>query len=347
MARKNLIGVSLDTDPTSPQAIDSDITRSRPLSGFVPTARSAPVGGITKSLTNITQKVERVDELEKRLSEGQVIVELNPSLVDGSFVSDRLEIDSTQLSELVGQIRESGQLVPILVRPNPANQERYQVAFGHRRLAAAKIIGIKVRAIVRDLTDEQLVINQGQENNARTNLSFIERALFAERLEIKGFARDVIMSALAVDKAAVSKMLSVVKLISSEVIELIGAAPEIGRRRWMEFGDLISIGDTQGLIQVLSADNMRSLDSNQRFQKAFEYLATAKSSSPTNVNARAQVNNWVSKDGSLNLSMNLRAKKVAIELTNRNANDFADWLTGRMDTLYDEFSQSVAGKNGD
>lgn len=347
MARKNLIGVSLDTAATSPKTSDSDITKSRPLAGFVPSARSAPVGGITKSLTNITQKVERVDELERQLSEGQVVVELEPSLIDGSFVSDRLEIDQTELSELVAQIRESGQLVPILVRPNPANQDRYQVAFGHRRLAAAKILGKKVRAIVRDLTDEQLVINQGQENNARTNLSYIERALFAKRLETKGFERDVIMSSLAVDKAAVSKMLSVVKQISVEVIELIGAAPEIGRRRWMEFGDLISSENSDCLVRELSADNIRSLESNERFQKACEYLAAPKSLAPKKTSTGTSTNRWASNDGSLNLLMNHRAKKVAIELTNRNANSFAEWLASRMDSLYDEFSQSNISKNGE
>ncbi|MGO4611618.1 ParB/RepB/Spo0J family partition protein, partial [Variovorax sp. 2RAF20] len=83
----------------------------------------------------------------------------------------RLEIDPVQLNELVEQIREHGQQVPILVRPHPQAKGRYQVAYGHRRLAAAKKLGLSVRAVVRDLTDDQLVVSQGQENSARTNLS--------------------------------------------------------------------------------------------------------------------------------------------------------------------------------
>ncbi|WP_164125936.1 ParB/RepB/Spo0J family partition protein, partial [Stenotrophomonas maltophilia] len=61
-------------------------------------------------------------------------------------------------------IRQHGQNVPILVRPKPGDTEGYEVAFGHRRLRAARELGIKVRAVVRSLTDEQLVIAQGQEN---------------------------------------------------------------------------------------------------------------------------------------------------------------------------------------
>ena len=41
--------------------------------------------------------------------------------------------------------------------------------------------------LFESLTDEQLVVAQGQENSARTDLSFIEKALFAARLEEYGY----------------------------------------------------------------------------------------------------------------------------------------------------------------
>ncbi|MGO7565665.1 hypothetical protein ACC754_42940, partial [Rhizobium johnstonii] len=59
----------------------------------------------------------------------------------------------------------------------------------------------------------QLVVSQGQENSALTNLSYIERALFASRLEELSFGRDVIMAALGVDKAALSRMLIVIRQV--------------------------------------------------------------------------------------------------------------------------------------
>lgn len=211
MARKNLIEISAP----NPERMDAVAPRdNRPIAGFVPQERSAaPVGGITKTLGNITEKMERASELERQLAAGQTIVELDPGLIDASFVSDRLAIDAAELAQLVEQIREHGQQVPILVRPHPETRGRYQVAYGHRRLAAAREIGIRVRAVVRDLTDGQLVVSQGQENSARTNLSYIERALFASRLEERSFGRDVIMAALGVDKAALSRMLIVIRQV--------------------------------------------------------------------------------------------------------------------------------------
>ena len=168
------------------------------------------------------------------------MVELDPALVDPSFVADRLSITSESQEVLIEQIRDHGQQVPILVRPYPGRPGEYQVAYGHRRLSAVRALGAKVRAVVRDLTDAQFVVSQGQENNARTDLSYIERAYFARKLEEGGFDRTVIMAALGVDKAALSKMISLTKRLPPKLIEAIGAAPATGRRRWEELADLLS-----------------------------------------------------------------------------------------------------------
>lgn len=269
MARKNLIGIS-DTPLDENSTVQ---TRSRPLAGVVAPNRSAsPVGGITKTLGNITQKMERAQDLEKQLAEGQTIIELDVSAIDSSFVQDRLEIDRAELAELVNQIREHGQQVPILVRPNPDSPGRYQVAYGHRRLAAIRELGGKIKAVVRRLSDQELVISQGQENNARTNLSYIERALFAAQLEERGFGRDTLMSSLGVDKAALSKMISVAKGVPVDIVRAIGPAPEIGRRRWMELIELLGPQQNVDLLAKLSADNLKLLPSHERFQFALKEL---------------------------------------------------------------------------
>lgn len=268
MARKNLIGVS---DVGGTETVAPSAPSARPIAGLTPPAGNhAPVGGITRTLGSITQKMERAQELERQLTEGQTIIEVDPDLVDASFVRDRLSIDAEEIAELVAQIRDHGQQVPVLLRPHPVTPGRFQVAYGHRRLAAIRQLGVKLRAVVRDLTDEKLVVSQGQENNARKNLSYIERALFAARLEDRSFSREVIMSALAVDKAAVSKMMSVVRALPFELIEAIGAAPETGRRRWMELAEKIADIDLPALLTWLRSDAARRIPSDQRFQAALD-----------------------------------------------------------------------------
>ena len=190
--------------------------------------QSSALGAISQSLGGISEKVKRAEEIEQRLIEGQVIVELDPSLIDNSFVRDRMEATEEQNAAFREIIRQHGQNVPILVRRNPSNGERYEVAFGHRRLRAARELGIRVRAVVRSLTDEELVVAQGQENSGRTDLTFIERARFAARLEDRKFSREIIMSALNVDKAALSRLIAVATRIPGAVIDAIGPAPPLG-----------------------------------------------------------------------------------------------------------------------
>ena len=115
--------------------------------------------------------------------------------------------------ELLEAIRERGQDSPVLLRPHPAAEGRYQVVFGHRRVRAAAQLGKSVRAVVKPLADIDHVIAQGQENSARENLSFIEKSVFAQQLLDLGFERQIIQSSLSVDAPMLTRMLSVTKRI--------------------------------------------------------------------------------------------------------------------------------------
>ena len=100
MARKNLIGVS---DVGGTETVAPSAPSARPIAGLTPPAGNhAPVGGITRTLGSITQKMERAQELERQLTEGQTIIEVDPDLVDASFVRDRLSIDAEEIAELPG-----------------------------------------------------------------------------------------------------------------------------------------------------------------------------------------------------------------------------------------------------
>ncbi len=74
------------------------------------------------------------------------------------------------------------------------------------------------------MSDQDLVVAQGVENSARQDLSFIERAIFAMRLEDAGHSRTVIQEALSIDRAEASKLLAVGRIIPSDVVTTIGRA---------------------------------------------------------------------------------------------------------------------------
>lgn len=334
MARKNLIGIS-DHRAIDAEADVDGASTDRPIAGLNAGARPASaVGGITRSLSNITQKVERAQELERQLAEGLTIVEIDPALVDASFVVDRLGIAADAQSALAQQIREHGQQVPILVRPHPDTAGRYQVAYGHRRLAAAREIGNKIRAVVRDLSDEQLVVSQGQENNARTDLSYIERSLFAARLEDRGFSREIIMSSLGVDKAALSKMISVIRRLPIAVIEAIGPAPSIGRRRWFDLADLLAQGGkTEAAIAFVESNAFQAAGSDQRFEALCTFLSAAKT--------RAKAVPWLAPDDTTPVRIRETDGETTLSFSRKAAPGFADFVRQRLKSLYLEYQEET------
>lgn len=263
MSRKNLLS-SLHGENKQDSAI-SPPPHARPL---LDAGKSKPMAAVTKSLGDLNDRSRRANEIERKLAEGQTVIELETSLIEPSFVQDRMEGD---IDGLKASIREQGQQVPILVRPHPDQPGRYQVAFGHRRLRALVDLGRTVKAIVRAMSDEQLVIAQGQENNEREDLSFIERARFAANLRDR-FTREVIMSSMSIDKSTLSIMLQLVETLPPDLIEAIGPAPGVGRPSWQQLSDLVSKAEDAGAYAVSYARSLGSLPSEERFKQTLADL---------------------------------------------------------------------------
>jgi ParB family chromosome partitioning protein len=203
------------------------------------------------------------------------IQSIDPFLIDGAGLADRIENDETQDAALARSIAEYGQQVPVLLRPHPQTQGRYQIVYGRRRVLALRDLGLPARAMIRDLDDRALLLAQGQENNARRNLSFIEKVNFARQMNEAGYDRKVICDALSIDKSTASRMLAVAVLVPPLLIASIGAAPNVGRDRWVALAETMADHD----IPVEDVMAMVALtpelgNSDARFETAIRYLAT-------------------------------------------------------------------------
>ena len=143
--------------------------------------RTGAISAMGASLQHLTETAKVAVQLQDKIDSGDFVTEVSPADIDGSFITDRIALDvDPSLDVLIASMAESGQQVPILVRPHPESPGRYQIAYGHRRVRAAERLGINVKAIVKRLTDAELVVAQGKENLERRDLSFIERAFFAK-----------------------------------------------------------------------------------------------------------------------------------------------------------------------
>ena len=91
-------------------------------------------------------------------------------------------VDDDKMSELVDSIKVNGILSPVLVRPD--NQGGYEMISGHRRMHAAKLVGIEVvPAIVKEMTDDEAVIIMVDSNVQREEILPSERA-FALKMKM-------------------------------------------------------------------------------------------------------------------------------------------------------------------
>lgn len=298
------------------------------------------VRAMNLSLGRLGDEAAAAKELRSALAAGDKVVELNPALVEASFIQDRIPIENdAALDELISSMRQSGQQVPILVRPHPTKDNSYQAAYGHRRLRAAVVLERPVKAIVRQLTDEELIVAQGQENGPRIDLSFIERALFAKRLEQHGFDRERIAQTLSVDKPETSRLLQVADAIPTEIILAIGPASKIGRPRWLTFAELLKDEAVKGRVVAVIADTQfTAIDTNERFARLW---ATAQGKSATKKNDGGKIR---TRRGIVLGSVSLSAKGAKITVT---STEFAQFLDTRMRDLVEQFERENAAGAAD
>jgi ParB family chromosome partitioning protein len=291
------------------------------------------VKGASRSIiSSIDELAERAD----RLLEGETMVELDPELVDASFVRDRLEEDPQEFADLIGAIRERGQDTPILVRPHPQKSGRYMVVFGHRRLEAARQLGRKVRAVVKSVDDRTHVVAQGQENSARSNLSFIEKAIFARRLSELNYDGDnaTVMAALAVDKTTLSKMLSVAGLPSS-ILDVTQGAKSIGRDRWYEFKKLLERpANLEKALDFIRRTDFTGISGDAGFHLIVDSLKRKK---PATVERPARRQSWIAPDRSVSAEATSNGKAYSLSLKSRDAVGFGDYLSANLGRLYEDF----------
>ncbi|KRB49167.1 plasmid partitioning protein RepB [Rhizobium sp. Root708] len=235
------------------------------------------IGAAHRAIDDI--RTER-DRLKAMVEAGTLSVrEIDPSLMDPSPYPDRLpDDDAAAFAQFKRSIEAEGQKVPVQVRKHPASPDRYQIVYGHRRWRALSAIGRAVLAIEIEISDADLILAQGIENASRQDLTWIERALFASRLDEASIKTHAIKAALSIDDAELARMRGVYRAIPRDVIEAIGRAPKVGRPRWGDLAKAISDNaERLASLRAALASTEGIGGSDQRFLVALQAI---KSSAP-------------------------------------------------------------------
>lgn len=291
--------------------------------------------------------IEDMAEDAKKLVSGEAIVSLDPSLIDGSFVSDRVEDDEGDFAQLREGIEKDGQLQPILVRPHPTASGRFMIVFGHRRTRAARELGRPVRAVVRDVAEIAHIIAQGQENSRRADLSFIEKALFARKLQSMGQTKETIRSALSIDDTLLSRMLSILEIVPPAIIEALGAARSVGRDRWEELKKLLSQPrKTQQALSTIASEEFQLKDGAGRFTHLLAELKRAGQRS-RRVPQGGKPGSWTPDDKRVVASFRDTGKTFSLSLSSKDASEFGYFVSSNLEDLYRAFKEAKSRNPGD
>jgi len=104
-------------------------------------------------------------------------------LLEPNPFQPRSSIDPSALDELAQSIRLRGVLQPLVVRPHPEKQDRFQIVAGERRWRAAGVAGLhEVPALVNQMTDTEAAAVALVENLQRQDLNPIDEAEGYNRL---------------------------------------------------------------------------------------------------------------------------------------------------------------------
>ncbi len=323
MARRNIFQNIKDADSSKAE---------RPVAhGY--TARGAS-RNMLASIGELAEKAAKAD----RVLDGEAVVEIDPQMIDPSFVQDRMD-DEEAFGELVEAIRRHGQDSPVKLRPHPTADGRYQTIFGYRRVRAARELGRKVKAIIQAVSDEEHIIAQGQENSARENLSFVERALFAQRCLDKGYDRQTIQSALSVDAPMLTRMLSVSSRVPEEIAIAVGPSKAIGRDRWLEFAQLVEDPEARkAALGFIHAQDFAGLPSDARFERLQSELK-ARSRRRRASAAKPVKDKWEAPDRAFTAELTDSGRSFSVAFKSKGGAQFGKFVVGNLERLYDEYTQ--------
>jgi len=125
---------------------------------------------------------------------------------------------NVEVDKLAESMRRHGQLADVLVRVHPSCSDKFQLIYGHRRVAAAKLLGWeKIRARVVTASEEEMLIMALIENLERKDFTSYEKARIFYRLN-REFKRsyDDIARIIGRSKAYVAQHIAMLELFTEE-----------------------------------------------------------------------------------------------------------------------------------
>ena len=131
----------------------------------------------------------------------------------------RKEFSEEKIQELAQSIKENGLIQPIIVRKSPVLG--YEILAGERRYRASIAAGLaEVPVIVKQLSDQDMMLHSIIENLQRENLNPIEEAKAYQSLIDKGFTHTEIAEKMGKSRPYITNLVRLLVLPKHILIEV-------------------------------------------------------------------------------------------------------------------------------
>ncbi|WP_341863171.1 ParB/RepB/Spo0J family partition protein [Gymnodinialimonas sp. 57CJ19] len=126
----------------------------------------------------------------------------------------RRKFSQSALEELAASIREKGIIQPLILRPDPVDQSRFQIVAGERRWRASQIAQVhNLPAIVRELDDTEVLEVAIIENIQRADLNAVEEAQgYRQLMEKFGHTQEQLATAMGKSRSHLANTMRLLQL---------------------------------------------------------------------------------------------------------------------------------------
>lgn len=177
----------------------------------------------------------------------ETVQDIKLSLIHPNPYQPRRTFEQSALKELAASIEKSGVFQPVILRQSDPQIERYELIAGERRFRASKLAKQKtIPAIVRNMSDEQMMEVAVLENLQREDLTPLEEAQ----------AYQMLMDKLALTQAQVATRLGKSRPYIANYLRLLGLPPVI--KEYLNDGKL-SMGQARTMLGLKDKTKLVSL----------------------------------------------------------------------------------------
>ncbi|MCH5461649.1 ParB/RepB/Spo0J family partition protein [Lactobacillus sp. LC28-10] len=177
----------------------------------------------------------------------ETVIDIKLDQIRPNPYQPRQKFDQTALKDLAKSIEKSGVFQPIIVRQPDPEVSRYEILAGERRVRASKLVGNDtIPAIIREVTEPQMMEIAVMENLQREDLTPLEEAE----------AYEMLMSNLNLTQAQVSSRLGKSRPYIANYLRLLGLPKQVKELLQKK---RLSMGQARTLLSLKDRSQMVSL----------------------------------------------------------------------------------------